>query len=32
LFGSHWPKTRYIGQVESLRESGIAQPTQKNKK
>jgi hypothetical protein len=30
-FGSHWPNTRYMGQLESLRESDIAQPTKKKK-
>jgi hypothetical protein len=26
---SHWPNTRYIGQLESLRESDIAEPKKK---
>jgi hypothetical protein len=26
-FGSHWPYTCYIGQLESLRELSIVQPT-----
>ena len=30
-FGSYWPNTRYTGQLESLRELSIVQPTQLKK-